>query len=76
MLDELKRLSRGKYVSSYGIAIVHVGLGDTEQAFAWFERAFEERCQFMALIKVNPRLDSMRSDPRFQSLLQRIGLPH
>ncbi len=76
VLDELKELSERRYVSPYGIAIVHIGLGDAEQAFAWLDRAYEERSHFMALIKVDPRLDCIRPDPRFENLLQRIGLRH
>ena len=61
---------------SYEIALVYVGLRDSDQAFAWLERAYEERSSFgLMTLKVEPRLDSLRSEPHFQDLLRRVGLP-
>lgn len=65
-----------RHVSSYGIAIVHLGLGDKERALEWLDKACEERSHFMALIKIDPRIDSLHCDPRFIDLLGRIGLAH
>jgi hypothetical protein len=50
-------------------------LGDTNQALTWLERAYQERSDYLVYLKVEPMADSLRSDPRFQDLLHRIGLP-
>jgi len=65
---------RHEYVIPYDIAVVAVGLGDKDQAFAWLERAYEERSRWFVQCKVEPLLDPLRSDPRFQNLLRRVGL--
>jgi tetratricopeptide (TPR) repeat protein len=75
VLNELKQLSGQEYVPAYGIALIYAGLGEKDQAFAWLEKAYEEHSFKMAWLKVEPRWDSLRSDPRFADLLRRIGLP-
>ena len=75
LLAELKRLLKTKHVPAYGIAIVNIGLQDTEQAFLWLNKAIEERSHYMPLLLVDPRLDRLRSDPRFDQLVHRVGLP-
>ena len=75
VLDELKELSKEKRVSPGDMALLYTGLGQREQALEWLEKAYEERCGDLAYLKVDPRFDSLRSDPRFQNLLRRIGLP-
>lgn len=57
------------------IALVYAALGDKDEAFQWLERAYKEHDDDLALLKVDPRWDSLRGDPRFMSLLQRVGLP-
>ncbi len=49
--------------------------GETEEAMTWLERAYEERDPLLLVVKVDPRMDPLRSDPRFQDLLRRIGFP-
>ena len=71
---ELERRSRREYVSPYHIALVHLALGDKERAFAWLEKAYQDRYWMMAFLKVDPRLDPLRSDPRYTDLLRRSGL--
>jgi hypothetical protein len=51
-----------------------LGLGEKEEAFAWFERACQEQSNVLKYIKVFPVFDSVRSDPRFQELVRRVGL--
>jgi eukaryotic-like serine/threonine-protein kinase len=51
-----------------------LGLGDNDQAFAWLKKAFLERSWYLVLLRVDPRLDNLRSDPRFQDLVRRVGL--
>ena len=75
VLDELRKRSKQRYVSSYVIATIYVGLDEKDQAFAWLEKAYEERASFLIFLKVDPRLDSLRSDARFADLLRRVGLP-
>ena len=75
MLEELKKLSKQRYVSPYNIACIYAGLNDKDQAFEWLERAFQERSYFMTLLKVETVLDNLRPDPRFQDLVRRVGLP-
>lgn len=74
VLDELKRRSRQEYIPADGIALVYAGLGDKDEAFTWLERARAEHSFKMAWLKVEPQWDSLRDDPRFTSLLQRVGL--
>jgi hypothetical protein len=75
IIDELKRLSGQEYVPSTSIALVYAGLGEKDQAFAWLDKGCEERSFQLQWIKIEPRLDSLRSDPRFQDLMRRVGLP-
>jgi TolB-like protein/Tfp pilus assembly protein PilF len=70
--EKLVERSKHQYVPSYWIAMLHVGLGDKDEAFKWLERAFQERSSWLAWAKVEPRFDSLRSDPRFDSLLVRM----
>jgi TolB-like protein/Tfp pilus assembly protein PilF len=73
----LELLSRAKrsHVSGYILATVYTALGDKAQAFAQLERAHQQRSFFLALIKVDPELDSLRSDPRFVDVLRRMNFP-
>jgi hypothetical protein len=74
-LQELRKLSERRFVSAYDFAIIHAGLGEAEEAFKWLERACEERSFSMLMsLKAEPRLDALRSDPRFQDLVRRVGL--
>jgi adenylate cyclase len=61
-------------VPAAAIALIYGQLGDRDNAFRWLDRAVEERSSFLLFIKVSPRVDPLRSDPRFRELLQRIGL--
>src|SRR3989442_3058940 len=74
LLAELHEQSKRKYVSPYGIAIGYTGLREQNQAFEWLEKAFAERAGWLVLLKVEPRFDRLRADPRFADLVQRIGL--
>jgi TolB-like protein/Tfp pilus assembly protein PilF len=74
ILDELLELNRRRYVTPAALATVYVGLGNKDQAFFWLEKAYQERSNYMAYLKVFPFVDSLRSDPRFDDLLRRMGL--
>jgi TolB-like protein/Flp pilus assembly protein TadD len=76
IIDHLKELSASNYIAPYNVAAIHAGLGDKDQAFAWLDRAYNERSSMLTLYLTNdPRMDSLRSDPRFAELVRRIGLP-
>lgn len=70
----MKETSKKEYVSSYDIALIYLGSGDKDLAFARLERAYEERCPTLEFLKVEPSLDPLRSDPRFTDLLRRMNL--
>ena len=72
--DELVRKSAGQYVPAYFVAMVYLGMGERDRAFEWLERAYAERSDWIAWIHVHPYFDSVRGDPRFRSLEQRVGL--
>lgn len=74
VLAELQELSERRYVSPYYIAAIHVGLGETERAFECLEQAYEDRSEWLVWARVEPRLDALRADPRFDELLRRTGL--
>jgi tetratricopeptide (TPR) repeat protein len=75
IIEELKQRSDSHYVSPYHVAVAHTGLGQTDEALAWLEKGYEERDIWLTELAVEPALDPLRSDPRFQSLLRRIGFP-
>jgi eukaryotic-like serine/threonine-protein kinase len=72
---KLEQFSRKQYVSPYDIALVCAGIGDKNQALTRLEDAFQERSSWVLTFRYDPRLDSLRSDSRFQDLLRRVGLP-
>jgi serine/threonine protein kinase/Flp pilus assembly protein TadD len=75
--EALKVLDRVENVpwKSFGVALVYAGLGEKDEAFRSLERAIELRAPFVTLLKVDPRFDTLRPDPRFQNLLRRMNLP-
>jgi eukaryotic-like serine/threonine-protein kinase len=75
ILGRLTELSKQRYIPAYYFAIVYAGLDQKDQAFAELEKAFQERSDYLLFLKVWDAMASLRSDPRFQDLLRRIGLP-
>ncbi|HXZ93748.1 MAG TPA: hypothetical protein VEG36_12805, partial [Burkholderiales bacterium] len=75
VLSEMERLSAKRFVTAYGVALVHAGLGDKEQAFAWLEKAFAERSHWLMWLRLDPRWKTLRSDPRFAGLVERLKYP-
>jgi Tfp pilus assembly protein PilF len=75
LLAELKEQSKRRYVASYSIAMIYVGLDEKDEAFTWFEKAYQERSFWLLWIKMDPQVDSLRSDARFTDLMRRIGFP-
>jgi len=74
MLDELNELSKQQYVSAYEVATIYVALGNNEQAFQLLEEAYGEHSFHLVYLNVSPQFKPIRSDRRFQDLVQRIGL--
>jgi serine/threonine protein kinase/tetratricopeptide (TPR) repeat protein len=66
--------SEKKYVSSLRIARIFVGLGDEDRAFEYLEKAYENRDDGLATLKVDPRLDPLRDDPRFGAFVEKMNL--
>jgi tetratricopeptide (TPR) repeat protein len=74
ILRKMNALSKKQYVSGYYFALVYTALGNKDKAFEWLEKAYSDHEGRMTLIKVDPLLDDLRSDSRFEKLMQRMGL--
>jgi tetratricopeptide (TPR) repeat protein len=74
LLLRIDAASRSTYIKPYDLALVHVLLGEKETALTLLERAYAERDGTILLMKVDPRLDDVRADPRFTQLVARLGL--
>jgi adenylate cyclase len=75
ILSDLQKLSRRTYVSPWWMAIIYSDLGDKDKAFFWLEKCYQGREHDLVFSKVWPMFDSLHSDPRYQDLMQRVGLP-
>ena len=74
ILAEVKEARETRVVSAWGIAVIHASLGDVDDAFHWLDLAANEKAPGLILLRVHPRLDSIRNDPRYWPLVQRVGL--
>jgi serine/threonine protein kinase/Tfp pilus assembly protein PilF len=72
--DLLSRRANGEYIRPDQIALIYIGLGKKDQALQWLEKAYQERIEELILLNVDPLYDSIRSDERFVTLLEKIGL--
>ena len=73
ILDQLKALAKGRYVTAYSFAVVYLGLGDKEEALRWLEKSYEDHAGAdIGWIRVDPLLDPLRSEPRFEALAEKI----
>jgi serine/threonine protein kinase/Tfp pilus assembly protein PilF len=72
-LDQMLEQSKKSYIAPWMIAAVYIGLGERDKAFEWIEKAFEERDHWLIYFKVSPIVDNLRSDPRFPTILKRMG---
>lgn len=75
VIDHLKELSGHQYVAPYNFAVIDAGMGDKDGAFVWLNRAYQERSYLLTYLTVDERLDNLHSDPRFDELRRRVGLP-
>ena len=74
-LEELKRLRKTEYITAVSLAIICAGLGERDEALSWLEKGYEDRAFQMQMLQLDPRLDSLRDDPRFKELVRKVGLP-
>jgi len=72
VISELNESAKRRYVSLGCQAMIYAGLGDEDQALKWLQEAYEERAGWLVYLNVDPRYDSLRSDPRFKDLLRRM----
>jgi hypothetical protein len=75
MLDDLTGLARNKYVAPYFFAGIYIGMGDNERAIECLEKCYEEHSHWLIYLHLDPSMDGLRDNPRFQNLLRRVGLP-
>jgi serine/threonine protein kinase/tetratricopeptide (TPR) repeat protein len=74
VVARLREAGARRHVSPYAIATIYAGLKDADPAFEWLERAFAQRDPMVIYLRVHPRLDPLRADPRFDDLVRRVGL--
>jgi len=75
--DQLESISKKRYVSGYSFALAYLGLGNKEEAFRWLEKAYDDRAgDALRFVKVEPLLDPLRGDPRFEALVAKIFPPN
>ena len=74
-LAVLQQTAASEYVSPVAFALTYAALGEQDRAFEWLERAFAERAPYLTSMKTDPAFDPLRSDPRFDDLMRRVGLP-
>ena len=75
-LAELLRLNKQQHIQPFHLASVYMALDGREQAFAWLEKAYQERGVWLLFLHLDPLFDRLRSDARFTDLLSRVGLLH
>ncbi|MFY9549673.1 MAG: protein kinase [Thermoanaerobaculia bacterium] len=75
LLDELMEVSKKRYVCPYEIAVIHLGLGEKDEAFRWLEKGYQERSICMQYTRQDPRLTPLHTDPRYADLVRRLAFP-
>ena len=75
VLEEMEALSKQRFVTSYGVALVHAGLGQIDEAFRWLDRAFDERSHWLVWLRLDPRWKRLHDDPRFAMLVSKMRYP-
>ena len=74
VLRRLQEISQRRYVSAYNIAVLYAGLDQKDDAFYWLRKVEDDRSEWFAAVNVDPRLESLHSDPRFATVLSSVGL--
>ena len=75
VLDELTELAQHKYVAPHFFAGIHLGLGQHDRAIEFLEKSCAEHCHWLIYLHIDPSMDDLRDDSRFEDLLKRVGLP-
>jgi eukaryotic-like serine/threonine-protein kinase len=75
ILDDLQKLAKERYVVPHFFAGIYADLGDHDRALEYLEKSYAEHCHWLIYLHIDPSLDDLRNDPRFQDLLRRVGLP-
>jgi serine/threonine-protein kinase len=75
ILDDLTNLTKQRYVAPYFFAGIHIGLGENDRAMEYLEQSYEEHSHWLIYLHLDPDMDGLRSDQRFQDLVRRVGLP-
>jgi serine/threonine protein kinase/tetratricopeptide (TPR) repeat protein len=73
LLDDLTKLAKQEYVAHYFFAGIHIGLGHNDRAIEYLEKSYEEHSHWLIYLHIDPSMDGLREDPRFQDLLRRVG---
>jgi len=72
LAELISRSEKDEYLAPFEIALIHLGLDEKHEAFQWLDKAVEERSGWMPYLNVEPRLDGIRDDPRFKTLVKRV----
>jgi len=75
VLDDLTQLSKHRYVSPHFFAGIHIGLKENDRAIEYLEKSYEDHSHWLIYLHMDPSMDPLRHDPRFEDLLKRVGLP-
>jgi TolB-like protein/Tfp pilus assembly protein PilF len=75
ILKSLQQKAQISYIPPYLIAVIYAALGEKDAAFKWLDRAYNERDSQITYLTLDPEMDSLRSDPRFRTLIERLRLP-
>jgi eukaryotic-like serine/threonine-protein kinase len=75
VLDDLTKLATHKYVAPHFLAGIHIGVGENDRAIEYLEKSYKEHSHWLIYLHIDPSMDALRSNPRFQDLLRRVGLP-
>jgi hypothetical protein len=75
ILNKLNDISTKKFVTAYGVALVHTSIGDKKLAFEWLKKAYEERSNWLVWLKTDPRFNSLRGERQFAEMVNSVGLP-
>jgi hypothetical protein len=75
VLEDLQQRAKKRHVTPYWIGMVYIGLGEKAEALRWLEKAYEERSVWMCFIKMDPTLEPLRAEPRFQALMRKMNFP-
>jgi hypothetical protein len=73
-IAQLEELAKARYVSPFEFVTIYLALGKVEQGYRWLTRACDDRCFELLALKVDPRFEDLRDDPRFRAAIRRVGV--